>query len=182
MERRATSKHHAWYELQQPQTGIFEAFEKPKIVWPDIARRCEFTIDESGAYIDMTLFTIPQENYYLLGILNSSVTEWFIQNISSSIQQGFLRFKRVYVSQIPIPTPEPERRADIESLVRRLLDAKGQGPQVEEWERELNELVYGVYRLNRREIAMIEDYLEFQGRKKELDTVSKALNSLRRDQ
>ena len=49
----------------------------------------------------------------------------------------------------------PERTA-IESLVRKLLDAEGQGPQVAEWERELNGLVYEVYGLTEEEIAIVE--------------------------
>jgi len=39
--------------------------------------------------------------------------------------------------------------------VRKLLDAKGQGPQVAEWERELNALVYG---LTEGEIGVVEEY------------------------
>jgi len=40
--------------------------------------------------------------------------------------------------------------------VRKLLDAEGQGPQVAEWERELNTLVYEVYGLTEEEIAIVE--------------------------
>jgi len=40
--------------------------------------------------------------------------------------------------------------------VRKLLDAKGQGPQVAEWERELNGLVYEVYGLTEGEVGVVE--------------------------
>ncbi len=36
------------------------------------------------------------------------------------------------------------------------LDAGGQGPQVAEWERELNALVYELYGLSEEEIAIVE--------------------------
>jgi len=42
------------------------------------------------------------------------------------------------------------------ALVRKLLDAKGQGPQVAVWERELNALVYELYGLTEEEIGIIE--------------------------
>jgi hypothetical protein len=42
------------------------------------------------------------------------------------------------------------------TLLRKLLDAKGQGPQVAEWERELNALVYQLYELTEEEIAIVE--------------------------
>jgi len=49
------------------------------------------------------------------------------------------------------------QQAAVESLVRKLLDAKGQGPQVAEWERELNGLVYELYGLADGEIAIVEE-------------------------
>jgi hypothetical protein len=45
----------------------------------------------------------------------------------------------------------PHRRA-----ARRLLDARGQGPQVAAWEAELNALVYQVYGLSAAEIGVVE--------------------------
>ncbi|MGA9350311.1 MAG: TaqI-like C-terminal specificity domain-containing protein [Anaerolineae bacterium] len=143
-----------WYELRP--CDYYAEFEKPKIIWPDIAKQCEFAIDKVGAYLDATAFIIPEKDYFLLAILNSSVTEWFIYHISSSIQQGFFRFKRIYLSQLAIPDATLAQRAAIEALVRKLLDAKGQGPQVAEWERELNALVYELYGLTEGEIGVVE--------------------------
>jgi len=40
--------------------------------------------------------------------------------------------------------------------VRKLLAAEGQGPYVEAWEQDLNELVYQVYNLTTDEIAIVE--------------------------
>jgi len=40
--------------------------------------------------------------------------------------------------------------------VRELLDAEGQGPQVVEWEREVNALVYELYGLTGKEIGIVE--------------------------
>ena len=34
LEKRATASLHPWYELQQPQEGIYHEFAHPKIVWP----------------------------------------------------------------------------------------------------------------------------------------------------
>ena len=41
--------------------------------------------------------------------------------------------------------------------MRKLLDARGERPQVAEWERKLNELVYQVYGLTDEEIAIVEE-------------------------
>ena len=46
--------------------------------------------------------------------------------------------------------------------MRKLLDAKGQGPQVAEGERELNALVYEVYGLTKGEIGIVEGRLNHE--------------------
>jgi len=143
-----------WYELRP--CDYYTEFEKPRLIWPDIAKRCEFAFDDWNFYPDCTLFIVPGSDLCLVGILNSTVVEWFYRNVSPTIQQDFLRFKRIYLSQIPVPFATPAQRAAIEALVRKLLDAKGQGPQVAEWERELNALVYELHRLTEGEIGMVE--------------------------
>ncbi len=159
LERRATSAHHAWYELQQPQMGIYPEFEKPKIVWPDIALRPTFAFDSDRFFPDCTLFTVPTANYYILGILNSAASESFYRQVSSTIQQSFIRFKTQYVRQIPIPDAPPAERAAIEGLVRRLLALRGEGEEAAALERELNERVYRLFGLTKEEIRLIEERL-----------------------
>jgi hypothetical protein len=46
--------------------------------------------------------------------------------------------------------------AEIDAMVRELLDAEGQEPRVAEWERELNALVYELYGLTGEEIGIVE--------------------------
>jgi len=152
--------NYQWYEIQDT-IDYYAEFEKPKIVWPDIARRCEFGFDDQGFYPDCTLFIVPDADLYLVGILNSAVVECFYRNVSPTIQRNFLRFKRIYLSQIPIPQPTSAQRAAIEDLVHKLLDAyqvtgTSEEPVTSEWERELNELVYEVYGLTDEEIAIVE--------------------------
>ena len=62
----------------------------------------------------------------------------------------------MYVEQLPIPQATAGQRSAIESIVRKLLETEGQGPQVAEWERELNALVYDLYDLTEEEIAIVE--------------------------
>jgi hypothetical protein len=159
---RATSDHHEWYELQQPQMGIYPKFEKPKILYPDIRARCEFSLDNRGYYGGNTMYFISSGDLYVLGVLNTRATDFFYRHVSASVRGGFLRFFSQYLEQIPIPDATSSQRAAIESLVRKLLDAEGQGPQVAEWERELNALVYKLYGLMEEEIAIVEGRLNHE--------------------
>ena len=79
------------------------AFEQPKIVFPDIARKPRFDIDRAGAYSGDTTFLIPVDDLYLLGLLNSSAVESFFIEVGATVRGGYLRFKRQYVEQIPVP-------------------------------------------------------------------------------
>ncbi len=143
-----------WYELRP--CDFYAEFDRPKIVYPDIAKEPEFAYDATGAYGGNTMYILPTDELYLLGILNSSVVEFFYTQISSTIRGDYLRFIATYMEQVPIPDVTPAQRAAIEALVRKLLDAKGQGPQAAEWERELNALVYGLYGLTEEEIGVVE--------------------------
>jgi NOL1/NOP2/fmu family ribosome biogenesis protein len=143
-----------WWELRA--CAYYMQFEKPKILYPDIAKKCEFTYDEDGYLSGNTTYFLPTDDSVLLGILNSQVVEFFYRHITTMIQQDYLRFFTQYLQQVPIPEPTHDQRAAIEALVRKLLDAEGQGPQVAAWERELNALVYDVYDLTPDEVALVE--------------------------
>ncbi|HQE92161.1 MAG TPA: TaqI-like C-terminal specificity domain-containing protein [Anaerolineae bacterium] len=151
-----TGVRYEWYALQRCAATYYKEFELPQIVWGNLATRPNFAFAEAGYYLCAPANTIPTDDKFLLGILNSQVTHYLILQSAAQRQGGFVEFKPMYVSQIPIPDPTPDQRAAIEGLVRRLLDARGQGPQVSAWEAELNALVYQVYGLTAEEIKVVE--------------------------
>lgn len=145
---------YEWFEIQD-NVAYWQEFEQPKIVYPDIAKHCEFAIDAQGGYPDCTLFLIPEGSMHLLAILNSSPTRFFFPNICPRIRGDFMRFKSIYMWDIPIPdAPAPERPA-ISKLVQKCLDARGEG--VADFEAELNERVARLYGLTREEMKIIND-------------------------
>ena len=119
--KRATAHTHPWYELQQPQEGCWQEFERSKIIYPDIAVRCEFTFDTNHLYPDCTLFLIPGESTYLVGILNSNIVQFFIDQICPAVRGNFRRFKSIYIEKIPIPAATDETKKTIETLVSYIL-------------------------------------------------------------
>lgn len=135
---------YQWCELQDP-IAYHDAFEKPKIVFPDIALKSRFAFDERGSYLGNTGYIIPVKDFYLLGVLNSSAVEDFYRELSTQIRGGYLRFIRQYVEQIPIPDASASDRSAIANLVQKCLDAQGVG--CEAWEREIDERVAALYGL-----------------------------------
>jgi len=119
LEARATSQE--WYELQQPQMRYRQEFEKPKILFQEIATYQAFAFDTSCSYINNKVFMIPLEDHYLLGVLNSAVAWRFLNDICPKLHGGTLRMQSAYVSKLPIPTANDSQRAAVEALVQRCI-------------------------------------------------------------
>ncbi|MEI6444747.1 MAG: TaqI-like C-terminal specificity domain-containing protein [Nostocales cyanobacterium ELA583] len=111
---------YQWYEIQD-NIAYWQEFEQPKIIYPDIAQRSEFTYDTKKSYLGNTLYLLPTKETWLLGLLNSQVIFWFYSQISPTIQGGFVRFIAQYVSQIPILTATEAEQKVIETLVGYVL-------------------------------------------------------------
>jgi adenine-specific DNA-methyltransferase len=158
LERRATSTSHAWYELQQPQMGIYPEFDKPKIIYPEFAPAPAFGYDDDQYYVANKLYVIPTGDLCLLGVLNSNVVAFLLPHICSLIRGGYIEFRAVYLGQIPIPDAPPAERQAIEQLVRRLLALRGEGEETAALEQELNARVYRLFGL-KEEITLIEESL-----------------------
>jgi type I restriction-modification system DNA methylase subunit len=150
---------YKWYEIQD-NLAYFAEFEKPKIIYPDIALHSKFAYDVTGKYLDATLFFIPTDNLWLLALLNSKVAWYFFKSICAVLgdrdKGGRLRLKSIYVGQLPIANPNPEQRAKVERLVNKLIEQGPDAPGAAEWQREIDQVVYEIYGLTEEEIALVE--------------------------
>ena len=153
---------YEWYEIQD-NIAYWQEFEKPKIIIPAITNNVEYAPDYLGYYSnDKTSICIPKDINYTLGILNSSLMWWFIQQIAASRQGGFFEFKPVYVSQIPIVNATKSQRKAIEKLVQKCLDAKkgDRHADTSELEKAIDRLVYKLYQLTYEEVKIIDPEFE----------------------
>jgi len=153
--------NYEWYEIQDT-IDYYTEFEKPKIIVPAIVRSASYAFDTEGFYSNDKTTIIPTNDLYLVGLLNSKALEFVMHSISAARRGGYFEYKPMYLEQLPIPDANPAQRNAIEALVRRLLDVEGQGPQIAEWERELNALVYEVYGLTEEEIGVVEGRLDHE--------------------
>lgn len=151
---------YKWYEIQD-NIAYYPEFEKPKIVYPDIASRPEFAYDADQMFTANTTYIIPiGEDLYPLGILNSNALLFFYSNISSTIRGGYLRFIAQYMEQIPIPDVPNVLRQQIAHIALKCLEAAQNDPdRLPALEAELNALVYRAYGLDEGDIAVIEGSL-----------------------
>jgi adenine-specific DNA-methyltransferase len=152
---------YEWYEIQD-NIAYWQEFERPKIVFPDIAAHCEFGWDAQKHYLVNTAYILPTNEKWLLALLNSNVANWIYGKISNTIRGSYLRFIRQYIEAIPIPSTSRTDQAALEALVDRILAAKQADPQadVTDLEREIDERIYHLYGLTPEEIRIVEESLK----------------------
>jgi TaqI-like C-terminal specificity domain/Eco57I restriction-modification methylase len=145
LKRRQDQGNH-WWELRA--CAYYQAFDGPKILFPDIAAEPRFALDREGAFGDTTVFIIPVADLYLLGVLNSSAVEQFFSELSPTVRGGYFRFKRQYVFQIPIPVAGPHDRETIAELVRDCMVAQEAGKVTDPFQGEIDARVAALYGLD----------------------------------
>ena len=115
-------KGQFWWELRP--CDYYDAFDKPKILFPDITRKSRFSWGEPGVYIGNTGYFIPTESYALLGILASRTTWYTLSCISQPLGERagtfIYRLFRQYIERLSIPPLTDTQRETIGNLAQQL--------------------------------------------------------------
>lgn len=110
-----------WWELRA--CDYYDVFDRPKIVYPDIAKATRFSTERGGSFLGNTTYLIPVDDDYLLAVLNSSVTWFVLSGISIPFGEraGEYRYRMFtqYVGRVPVPACEPPTREEIGVLARQ---------------------------------------------------------------
>ena len=160
LEKRATAHLHPWYELQQPQEGIYHEFAHHKIVWPDITSQVRFAYDSNGSYLANTAYAMPADRKWLLPVMNSELVEFVLCHAAISLRGGYLRLIYEYVTQVPIVTPDSETQAELEALTNDILSSpESSAERVEAIGREIDSIVFHTYGLSAPERKLVLDCL-----------------------
>ena len=136
-------KGNYWWELRACR--YYDAFNKPKIIYPEISKESRFTLDTTGIFTNNKAFIIPINDFYLLGVLNSSFTWQYLKSFCSELLGKSLELRSIYMNNIPIPNACNSEKETISKLVQKCLDAKGVDCEV--WEKEIDDRVAALYGL-----------------------------------
>lgn len=116
-----TGVRYEWYALQRWGSDYWKEFDKQLIVWGNLTVEPKFSFASPGTYISAPASMIVSDSKYLLGILNSTVTKYFIGKSGATRQGGFLEYKPMYVSRMPIPNATKTQQAIIAYVVDIIL-------------------------------------------------------------
>jgi len=104
VKRQDKGRH--WWELRA--CSYWDVFEDRKILWPDISKLPRFNLDHQNLYCGNTVYTVPMNDPYLLGILSSWSTWFFISKTAQPLRLRGNRWQYRLFSQFMENIPVPE--------------------------------------------------------------------------
>lgn len=162
-----TGIRYEWYALQRWGADYWQEFEQPKIITGRFMDKATFAFDTEGQYNNNANSFIAGASPALVGILNSSVTWYFLRNTCTDLQNGFIQAHNENVAAIPIPAATAEQKLACESLSNALIHlhrtesaaVPERGLMVAYFEQWLNGLVYELFfpgELHARKLHLFE--------------------------
>jgi adenine-specific DNA-methyltransferase len=135
----------------------YSEFEAPKIMYQVLQVKPCFIYDDAKQYCNNSIWIIPRDDKFLVGILNSKMGWWLISKYCTVIQNGYQLIWK-YFGQIPVPNILGAQKTQMEKYVNQILLAKKQNPSVDthKLEEQIDQLIYSLYGLTEEEINAIE--------------------------
>ncbi len=140
---------HAWWELQD-SCAYYAEFERPKLIWIELADRGRFALDRKRLFVEATAFmatsTSADDLTWLCAVLNSALASWWVRTTAPTSGAGATRWKKVYVETLPLPPASPRTATRITALVERAVrtrDAERRARLQEDLDREVA-MAYGL--------------------------------------
>jgi len=147
-----------WFETQD-SISYWEDFSKQKIVWGEISDTTKFCIDLSGEFVtEATTFLMTgQSLFFLLGYLNSKLSEYLFSKIGTTTGVGTIRWKKYTIEKLHAPKVSLQRKEKYDAIVKDIIEKQKKKSEFEKLLTTLNSLIYEDFQLTKEEIEFIED-------------------------
>ena len=149
-----------WWNLRA--CAYYSEFEKEKVVYPETTLAANFFYDEGQYFIEKTCFMITGSHLKILvGLLSSTLMTFIYKQYCSGTVLGNkgYQYNKHALEKLPlVKIPAAEQQFFI-TLVNQILDAKrtDSDAEVSELENEIDQIVYLLYDLTPKEIAIVEE-------------------------
>jgi hypothetical protein len=153
----------AWYILFRSRyEGLFKS---PKLLFRQTGDRVIAAVDRENGYYCIDSVNVGQVKpdfrdklKYFSGLLNSQLMVFFYREISQEKGRVLAQVKPQRIKALPMAWPTDKEQSAIEYLVNHIELAKQANPQADTraWEAEIDHLVYALYGLTPKEIAIVE--------------------------
>ena len=102
---------------------------------------------------------MPTGSTWLLPVLNSSLSEFILCQLTTSVLGGSLRLFSQYMTQLPIVTPDEETQSKFELFVDEIVNYWESRARSQSTEREIDAIVFHLYGLSAQERKLVLDWL-----------------------
>jgi adenine-specific DNA-methyltransferase len=137
-----------------------EYFEQPKIVAPQRSLQNTFGYNETSWYASADVYFIIQKDTkvklkYILALLNSKLFySWFYHKGKRKGES--LELYLIPLSETPIKIADSKIQTQFEGVVDKVLLAKKKNKDTSDLEKQIDEMVYGLYELTEEQIKIVE--------------------------
>ncbi len=156
-----------WHILFRPRKS--ELFDKNKILIRQTGNSIVAALDsEIGYYcIDSVNVALLKTEYagmlkYFLGLLNSTLLNFYYQEISQEAGRALAQVKPQRIKMLPIAVATTKHQALIVKLVEEIIQNKTKNPDANtyELEQEIDKIVYEIYELTPEDIKLVKRFME----------------------
>jgi len=173
LDRRMSIKSpDAWYGFSRPT--LVRYLRVPALVAPHSAQHASYCLVSDQRYQvpgragcgNVIELMEPNNAYFLLGLLNSKLLNWYLQGMSSPKRGGYYEYSKELVDFLPVL--KPRDLVGKESWVERIVSSVKEATKVMEQSRdsstdslkalqeEIDKLVFWLYDLTPEEILLVE--------------------------
>ncbi|WP_068451379.1 type IIG restriction enzyme/methyltransferase [Polaribacter atrinae] len=153
---------HHWLELDNsPNDEYVKLFSKPKIIYPELTKFLNFTIDRNGDYVtNNKCFILTGEKiYWLTSFFNSKLWRYCFAENFPELQGNTRELRKVIFEQIPIKKISDKEEHKFKEKIEEILLLKKEGSEenIEFIVSQIDQMVYKLYDLTEEEIAIVEN-------------------------
>jgi hypothetical protein len=138
----------AWHDIHDPVQDDIARLEK--VMVPDVAEAPRFVFDAgTRCPLHSAYYIVPRDvdGRYLAALLNSQPMEFLIRLRAPIVKDGFNRYRRQFLIQLPVPTADSQ-------TVKRVVSAAGE----RDFEA-IDEIASKLFQLSRTQLRAIADHL-----------------------
>ena len=156
-----------WWNLRSCK--YYNEFENPKIIWGLTANKWAFAWDEDKNFLPSNGYILTSKKIhlkYILSLMNSSLMKFYFSFVGIMTAGGAFTLKHETIFNFPIKDSSHRDKNLLIDLVNKILKITktkdylqnpGLQAKVREYEKQIDQLVYKLYKLTPSEIKIIED-------------------------
>ena len=161
MQRKVKMSEKDFYKFSALRNA--NAYKRPKIMIPDLLNHSRFGFDNVGFYHNAGIHNVVFKPDFvefeklILGILNSSLFWFFIRHSSANLG-GAVRLMPSYLDDFSFPKVNSKNKKIVNEIVKivdKILQVKANSTDSTDLEKQIDDLVFELYKLNSQEIDII---------------------------